>query len=89
MEPLHNRIAMLRLNLPMLQGMRLVRLERFEEAEAALFHAYDLIKDADKPQVEGPIVRPFIALYEAWDRPQQAAKWRERNSEQEQDKPDS
>ena len=58
-------------------GQCLIGLRRFDEAEAALREADDIMQsvEGDRKPHRGPIIRDFIRLYKAWGRPDQVARW--------------
>jgi len=61
-------------------GGVLTRLARYDEAEPLLVDAQRILKDASAPGEEGQEARAnltrLVALYEAWGRPEQAARYR-------------
>ncbi len=59
-------------------GTCLVRLGRFDDAEAHLLQAHAQLHVMPRPQHRAiqQSLDALIALYEAWDKPEQAAKWR-------------
>jgi non-specific serine/threonine protein kinase/serine/threonine-protein kinase len=63
-------------------GGCLCDLRRFDEAEPLLLEAYDLLEATLKPDDHHVqrTVQELVALYEAWQRPEDAARWNERRS---------
>ncbi len=54
-------------------GKCLLALRRFEEAEVKLLAAERGLAD---PEGSAQVVQTLVALYEAWEKPEQAAEWR-------------
>jgi serine/threonine-protein kinase len=59
-------------------GRCLIELQQYPEAESALRDAHALLRDrGNDPDVGAPRARRLlVSLYEAWGRPQQAARYR-------------
>ncbi len=69
----------------MLLGAALLGKEQFKEAESLLLAAHEGLKQrqaqihpADRPAVLASSLVWLVRLYEAWDRPEEAAQWRKR-----------
>jgi non-specific serine/threonine protein kinase/serine/threonine-protein kinase len=59
-------------------GVILLTLERFEESETALLRAHEMLvarAGEDHPETQETIAL-LVSLYDAWDRPDDAATWR-------------
>ncbi len=74
--PRHLRTGQARENV----GGCLLALRRFEEAEAELTKAFDILNDVQGPTGKRTIgvAQRLVDLYEAWARPEQAGLWRAR-----------
>jgi non-specific serine/threonine protein kinase/serine/threonine-protein kinase len=62
-----------------LHGRSLTGLKRFEDAEQNLLKGYDILKAARRAadhQLTSDAVRALVDLYDAWDRPEDAARFR-------------
>jgi tetratricopeptide (TPR) repeat protein len=58
-------------------GRCLTGLQRYEEAQAALAEADDIISSVagDRKPRRGPVLRDYISLYKAWGKPDEVARW--------------
>jgi eukaryotic-like serine/threonine-protein kinase len=69
-------------------GEALLRQEKFAEAEPLLLQGYEGLKQREATTPSTSFVHPadvvenLVQLYEAWDKPDQAAKWRKKLEEQ-------
>jgi tetratricopeptide (TPR) repeat protein len=61
-----------------LLGECLTGLGRYDEAERLLLHAYPLLRDQPGADPEPTLAaaRRLVKLYEAWGKPDEAARWR-------------
>ena len=59
-------------------GVTLLGLERFEDAEAALLEAHEILATTRGPEFERTInaAESLVELYDAWGKPEKAAEWR-------------
>ena len=58
----------------------LITLGRFEEAEPLLLNCYSVLEKArtlSSPITQAALLQ-LVELYEAWDKPEEAARWREK-----------
>jgi tetratricopeptide (TPR) repeat protein len=64
-------------------GQCLLRARRFQEAETLLGQGYEGLRDSKDaaPQATRTILNDLVALYEAWGRPADAARYRAQRSE--------
>ena len=58
-----------------LLGNTLVAQRKFEEAEPLLLHAYETSK-LDRRRLQRGFINSLVLLYQAWNKPDQAASWR-------------
>jgi tetratricopeptide (TPR) repeat protein len=65
-------------------GGCLTRLDRYEEAREALLESFEILNAAHGMQHARTInaIKALVALYEAWDQPDQADQWREKLPEE-------
>jgi hypothetical protein len=65
-----------------LLGCSLANQKKFDEAEPLLIHGYEGIVESKKapPERLAEANDRLIKLYEAWDKPEQAAQWRAKKS---------
>jgi serine/threonine protein kinase len=54
----------------------LTRLGRYEEAERELLRSFEALKSNADPSAGTRTVERFVELYEAWNKPAEAARWR-------------
>jgi len=56
-------------------GACLLALERYADAEALLLESYTALPDSQMNEA-APLLEQLVALYEAWEKPDSAAKYR-------------
>ena len=56
-------------------GACLLALERYADAEALLLESYTVLPES-KMNEAAPLLEQLVALYEAWEKPDSAAKYR-------------
>ena len=65
---------------PMRYGITMTGLGRFDQAQQSLLESLkrlDAVEGAN-PQWKGYVMQAMVQLYEKWNRPEEAATWRER-----------
>ncbi|MDX1388291.1 MAG: tetratricopeptide repeat protein, partial [Acidobacteriota bacterium] len=63
-----------------IRGGVLVRLERFAEAEPILIEAYEMLEKTESVNRTGRALGRIVELYDAWGKPEEAARWREKQT---------
>ena len=64
----------------MLLGICLTSQRRFEEAETLLLDCHQALQSSSTApsKLLQPSITALVKLYEAWDKPDQAAEWRQK-----------